>query len=283
MKNGVKLMPLRVLFLGEIVSKPGIFCIKTNLQKLRSQYKPDLVIANGDGATGGFGIGKTHAIYLRKLGIDVITGGDQTYYKKDMVAGMDQMYHVLRPANYPPGNPGRGWRTINIGNIKVGIISLMGLAGFARIHLSNPFTFLPEIIKRIQTETPYIILDFHSVTTAEKATMAMMADGKLSAVIGTGLRVLTADACVMPGGTAMLIDAGRTGSSQSVIGFDPKAEIQQFMTAIPERSADCWEKLEIQGCLIEIGDDGKAISIVSFRHPCEDRPEHEPRDPDDQD
>lgn len=276
-------MPLRVLFLGEIVSKPGIYCIKTNLQKLRGQYKPDLVIANGDGATGGFGIGKTHAIYLRKLGIDIITGGDQTYYKKDIVAGMDQMYHVLRPANYPPGNPGRGWRTIMAGNSKVGIISLMGLAGFSRIHLSNPFTFLPEIIKRLQAETNFIILDFHSVTTAEKMTMALMADGKLSAVVGTGLRVLTADAEILPGGTAILIDAGRTGSSQSVIGFDPKPEIQQFMTAIPERSSDCWEKLEIQGCVIDIGDDGKAIAIESFRHPCEGRPDFEPRDPDDQD
>ena len=158
----------------------------------------------------------------------------------------------------------------------------MGLAGFSRIHLSNPFTFLPEIIKRLQAETNYIILDFHSVTTAEKMTMALMADGKLSAVIGSGLRVLTAGAEVLPGGTAMLIDAGRTGSSESVIGFDPKMEIQQFMTAIPERSSDWWEKLEIQGCVIDIGDDGKALAIESFRYPCELRPNDEPRDPEDQ-
>jgi len=276
-------MPLRVLFLGEIVSKPGIFCIKNNLQALRSKYKPDLVIANGDGATGGFGIGRTHAIYLRKLGIDILTGGDQTYFKKDMVAGMDQVYHMLRPANYPPGNPGRGWRTIMAGNSKVGVISLMGQAGFTRTHLSNPFTFLPEIIKRLQAETPFIILDFHSVTTAEKMTMAMLADGKLSAVIGTGLRVLMAEAQVLPGGTAILLDAGRTGSSQSVIGFDPKPEIQKFMTSIPERSTDCWEKLEIQGCVIDIGDDGKATGIEAFRYPCADRPDFEPRDPEDQD
>ena len=266
-------MPVRILFIGEIVSRPGIFCIKTNLQKLKDKYHPDLVVANADGATGGYGLGKTHAMYLRKLGIDIITGGDQIYYKKDMVANFDQTYHVLRPANYPPGNPGRGWRTIMAGDKKIGIISLLGLAGFSRVHLSNPYTFLPEIVKRLQAETPYILLDFHSVTTAEKATMCLHADGKLSAVIGTGLRVLTADAEILPGGTAMLTDAGRTGSIDSVIGYDPKNEIQQFMTGVPEKSADCWNGLEIQGVVIDIGDDGKATAINIFRHPVNEKPD----------
>jgi len=263
---------VRILFLGEIVSKPGIYCIKSNLKKLKEQYKPDLTIANGDGATGGYGIGRTHAMHLRKLGIDIITGGDQTYFKKDMVAGIDQLFHVLRPANYPPGNPGRGWRTISVGSRKVGVISLLGLAGFGRIHLSNPYTYLPEIVKRLHAETPFIILDFHSLTTAEKATMSLYADGMLSAVIGTGSRVLTADAEVLPGGAAMLSDAGRTGSIFSVNGYDPKPEIKQFMTSVPERSSDGWNGLEIQGCVIDLGDDGKATAIQSFRHPCADRP-----------
>jgi len=266
-------MPVRILFIGEIVSRPGIFCIKTNLRQLKEKYQPTLTVANGDGTTGGYGLGKTHAIYLRKLGIDILTGGDQIYYKKDMVAGFDQTYHVLRAANYPPGNPGRGWRTITVGNIKIGIISLLGQAGFSRVHLSNPFTFLPEITKRLQAETPYILLDFHSVTTAEKATMALYADGQLSAMIGTGSRALTADAEVLPGGTAMLSDAGRTGSIDSVNGFDPKNEIQQFMSAIPEKSADCWNGLEIQGAVIDIGDDGKATAIETFRHAVSERPD----------
>ena len=266
-------MPVRILFIGEIVSRPGIFAIKTNLHKLKEKYRPDLVIANGDGTTGGYGLGKTHAIYLRKLGIDILTGGDQIYYKKDMVAGFDQTFHVLRPANYPPGNPGRGWRTINAGNVKIGVISLLGLAGFSRVHLSNPFNFLPEIFKRLQEETTSILLDFHSVTTAEKATMALHSDGKLSAMIGTGMRVLTADAEILPGGTAVLSDAGRTGSIDSVNGYDPKTEIQQFMTAIPEKSMDCWNGLEIQGAVIDIGDDGKATAITPFRHVVTERPD----------
>jgi metallophosphoesterase (TIGR00282 family) len=273
-------MPVRILFLGEIVSRPGIFCIKSDLQKLKEKYKPDLVVANGDGTTGGYGLGKAHAMYLRKMGIDVITGGDQTYYKKDMVASIDQTYHVLRPANYPPGNPGRGWRTIAAGSTKVGVISLLGLAGFSRVHLSNPFTFLPEIVKRLRAETPIILLDFHSVTTAEKATMALHSDGLVSAMIGTGLRVLTADAEILPGGTAMLSDAGRTGSIDSVIGYDPKNEIAQFMTAIPEKSADCWSGLEIQGAVVDIGDDGKATAIDIFRHAVTARPDPTVREDD---
>jgi metallophosphoesterase (TIGR00282 family) len=273
-------MPVRILFLGEIVSKPGIFCVKTNLPKLKEKYRPDLVVANGDGATGGYGLGKTHAIYLRKLGIDIITGGDQTYYKKDMVASFDQTFHVLRPANYPPGNPGRGWRTINVGDKKVGVISLLGLAGFSRVHLSNPYTFLPEIVKRLRAETPYILLDFHSVTTAEKATMALHGDGLVSAMVGTGMRCLTADAEILAHGTAAITDAGRTGSLDSVIGFDPQTEIRQFMLAIPERSADCWNGLEIQGVVVDIGDDGKATAIEAFRHPVTDKPNKTEQDVD---
>ena len=276
-------MPVRILFIGEIVSKPGIFCIKTNLAKLREKYKPSLIVANGDGSTGGFGLGKTHAMYLRKLGVDIITGGDQIYYKKDMVANFDQTYHVLRPANYPPGNPVRGWRTIMVGDNKIGIISLLGLAGFSRVHLSNPYTFLPEIVKRLRAETPYILLDFHSVTTAEKATMFLHGDGSLSAIIGTGMRTLTADAEILPGGTAMLTDAGRTGSIDSVIGYDPKGEILQFMTAIPEKSSDCWNGLEIQGAVIDIGDDGKATAIEIFRHPVTEVPDQTNRQERDED
>ena len=263
---------LRILFIGEIVGKAGVFCVKAVLPHLRKEHSVDLVIANADGATGGFGLGKNHAIYLRKLGVDVITGGEQIFFKKDMVPHIDSAYYILRPANFPPAAPGRGWRYFNVGESRVAVISLLGQAGYDRVHPSNPFTYLPELAGRARNETPYVIVDFHAVTTAEKNTMFYCADSQVSAVIGTGTRVQTDDAAIMPGGTAVITDAGRTGSRDSVAGLDPRPEIRKFMTAIPERSTDAWSALELQGVLLDIGPDGKAVSIEPVAQPCEEEP-----------
>lgn len=264
-------MPLRVLYIAEIVSKPGLFCFKAMLPELKKKYAPDLVMVNADSCTGGYGLGKNHAMQLRKIGAELITGGDHIYNKKDMVAGIDQLYHVLRPANYPAGNPGRGWKLHILSerkDIKVGVISMMGQPGFTRIHLNNPFTYLPELVKRIRAETPWIFLDFHSVTTAEKVAMGFHADGMVSAVFGSGLRSQTADCTILPGGTGVISDCGRTGSLLSVDGFLPEPEIQQFLCGVPQRSCDTWDGLEIQGCFAEFDDAGKTLVMEPFRLPC---------------
>jgi len=265
-------MALRILYIAEIISKPGLYCFKAKLPELKEKYKPDLVILNADSCTGGFGLGKNHAMQLRKIGADVITGGDQIYYKKDLVAGFDQMYHVLRPANYPSGNPGRGWKIQTLGgdkSKKVALISMMGQAGFSRIHLNNPFTYLPELVKRLKAETPWIIMDFHSVTTAEKQAMSFHADGLVSVVFGSGMRVMTADCEIMPGGTGVISDCGKTGSQFGVNGFDPQNEIEQFLNGVPQRSSDYWEGLEIQYCVADLDDSGKTTYMEAFRLPVE--------------
>ena len=261
-------MNLRVLFVGEIVGRAGVFCIKSLLAEVKKRCAADFVVANGDGATGGFGIGKNHSIYLRKLGIDAITGGDQIYFKKDMVEHIDNAYYILRPANFPPGNPGRGWRYFSVGERKVGVVSILGQSGFDRVHLSNPFTFLPEIVERLKRETNTVIVDFHAVTTAEKASMFHLTDGMVSALIGTGQRVMTSDARISASGTAVICDAGRTGSIDSVGGLDPKVEIRQYLTQMPERSQDAWASPALQGVVIEIDSEGKALSIETVNEPC---------------
>ncbi|TVQ35288.1 MAG: YmdB family metallophosphoesterase [Spirochaetaceae bacterium] len=273
-------MNLRVLFVGEIVGRAGIFCIKSLLSEIRKRESIDLVVANGDGATGGFGIGKNHSIYLRKLGVDVITGGDQVYFKKDMVEHIDNAYYILRPANFPPGNPGRGWRYFNVKERKVGVVSMLGQSGFERVHLSNPFTFLPEIVERLKKETSTVIVDFHAVTTAEKYSMFHLADGMVSALIGTGQRVMTSDARVTPDGTATICDAGRTGSIDSVAGLDPGVEIRQFLTQMPERSQDAWTSPALQGAVIEIDPEGRAVSIETVNEQCAEQLSEVQRDSD---
>ena len=268
-------MGIKVLYIGEIVGKAGVFCVKKLLPKLKEEKGIDFVIANGEGTTGGFGLGKNHSVYLRKMGIDVITGGEKLYYKKDMVSHIIKAPYILRPANYPPGNPGRGWRIYSpeTSETKIGVISLLGQSGFSRVHLSNPFTFLPDIVKRLQDETKIMILDFHAATTAEKQTMFYHADGLVTAVIGSHNKVQTADERILPGGTGVICDAGRTGSQDSVGGLDSKIEIEKFLTQIPERSRDTWENLELQGVILEIDDDGKTVSIERVKEVCTEVPD----------
>ena len=268
-------MSIRVLFIGEIVGKAGVFCIKSELARLKQEKQIDFVIANGDGATGGFGIGKNHSIYLHKLGIDVITSGECIYYKKDMVLHIEKAPYILRAANYPPGNPGRGWRIFTKDDKKIAVVNLLGQSGFNRVHLSNPYTYLPEIVSRIKADTPNIIVDFHASTTAEKYTMFHHADGLVAAIIGTHTRVLSAGEEIFPRGTGVLADAGRTGSINSVGGMDAETEIQKFISQIPDRSKESWKDLELQGVLLDI-EDGKTTRIETLRIHCKQSGENGP-------
>ena len=261
-------MAFRVLFLGEIVGKSGVWCVKELLPKVRQEHAIDFVIADGEGATGGFGIGKNHAIYLHKLGVDAITTGECAYYKKDMVEHLAKAPYMLRPANYPQKNPGRGYMVYEKNGRKIAVVSLLGIAGFRRVHLKNPFSLLPKLLENLSAQTNAIVLDFHAVTPAEKGTMFYIADGRLSAVVGTHTKAITSDERIMPGGTAVITDAGRTGSINSVGGLDPEIEIRKLTTLIHEYSKEAWGTLEMQGVVIEIADDGKATSIARIRESC---------------
>jgi metallophosphoesterase (TIGR00282 family) len=256
---------IRVLFIGEIVGKSGVWCLKELLPKIKKEHSADFVIADSEGATGGFGIGKNHSIYIHKLGVDCLTLGECAYYKKDIVEHIARSPYILRPANYPPKNPGRGWMIYEAAGRKIAVVSLLGQSGFKRVHLKNPYSLLPKLLESITPQTNTIIVDYHAVTTAEKATMFYFADGKVSAVVGTHTKALTADERVLSGGTAVLTDAGRTGSIESVGGLDPEIEIRKFTTLIHEYSKEAWGRLEIQGAVIEIGEDGKAVGITTIR------------------
>lgn len=242
------------------------------LPKLKDEKGIDFVIANGEGATGGFGIGKNHSIYLHKLGIDVLTSGECIYYKRDMVGFIQEASFILRPANYPPGNPGRGWWVYTVNDRKIAVINLLGQSGFSRVHLTNPFTFLPELVSRARRDTNTVIVDFHAATTAEKYNLFHIADGSVSAVVGTHTKAQSADETIMPGGTAVICDLGRTGSMESVGGLDKKVEIDKFLTQIPERSRDAWDDLELQGLYLEIDEDGRTTALERIRRKCEEVP-----------
>ncbi|MEX2444646.1 MAG: TIGR00282 family metallophosphoesterase [Alkalispirochaeta sp.] len=309
---------MRILYIAEIVGKPGLYTVKTLLPRLKKEKQIDFVIANGDGVTGGFGIGKNHSIYLRKLGVDVITGGDMTFFKKDMAEHIEKAYYILRPANLPPEMPGRGWRHYTVtpaagdvlaetgrpaagevrpdggepapaegksaaedfpseqAEVRLAVVSLLGQSGFDRTHGSNPYTYLSNVLERLSKNSSAVLVDFHALTTAEKYTMFHHADGKVTAVIGSGQRVQTADAQVFPSGTAVICDAGRTGSQNSVGGMDPQPEIKKYLTKIPIRSEESWDQLELQGAILDLDlASGYVVGFEAVREECSAPPQDE--------
>lgn len=264
-------MSIRAVFVGEIVGKTGVFVLKSCIKSIREKYRPDFIAAGADSATGGAGLGVQHAVYLRKLGVDCLTLGECAYYKLDMTEFFPKAPWVLRPANLPYENPGRGWRVFPAANGKIAVISLLGQAGFSRIHADNPFRTLDHVLERIGPETKTILVDFHASATAEKVTMAAYADGRVSAVLGTHGKALTADARISPAGTAALTDLGRTGSLLSVGGLDPEARVKEYLTALRLWEGDGSLGLEVQGVFMEFDDSGKALKVESFRIPCEEK------------
>lgn len=261
---------MKILYVGEIVGKAGVFTVKKTLARAKAELGADFVIGNADSATGGAGLGRQHSVYLRKLGLEAITLGDCCYYKRDIIEAYAKAPYLVRPANYPYGNPGRGYHVFNTPKGKVAVVELLGQAGFPRVHLANPFQAILDLSRKLREETPVIVLDFHAATTAEKEAMARHADGLVSAVIGSHGKTLTADARVLPGGTACITDAGRTGSLMSVGGQDAATRINEFISGIPAWAKDGTAGLELQGCLVEVGADGRATSMRSLRIPCEE-------------
>ncbi len=257
--------------MGEIVGKTGVQAATKLLPRLKEELQFDFAVANGNGVTGGFGIGKNHAIMLSKKGIDIITSGECVYYKKDMIPFISKAPFLLRPANYPPGSPGRGWGIFEKEGKTLGLINLLGQSGYDRVHPSNPFSYVNDLIEKVKTFTPHILINFHAPTTAEKKTMAAIVDGHASAIIGTGAKALTADGRISGRGTAAITDAGRCGGLHSVGGFLPDIEIQKFMNQIPERSKDPEGTAEFQGVFLELNEQGQALNMQTLRRTYPDK------------
>jgi metallophosphoesterase (TIGR00282 family) len=259
---------MRVLYIAEIVGKSGIFTLKNTLASVRAEFKPDFVVGSGDGVTGGFGMGKNHGFYLHKLGMSAVTLGECAYFKKDLPPALPTMGFVLRPANFPAQSPGRGYKVFDTPAGRVAVISLLGQSGFSKAHVPSPFLTLDAVLEKIPREVKTIVVDFHAATTAEKNTFFHFADGKVSTVLGSHGKIVTADERLMPKGTAVITDAGRTGSQQSVQGFLPAKEISRFLTGLPDRSQESWEALAFQGVLVDIESNGRPRSIERIVVPC---------------
>ena len=265
---------VRILFLGEITGRPGITAVKKGLPELKRKYSIDYTVANGEGATGGFGIGRATAIQLSKMGIDLLTGGEKLFFKIDMVEFIQKAGFVLRPANYPIQCPGRSYRIVSLKDRKFAFINLQGNSMFPRQSIQNAFTSIESLLKKLQEKEPVIpVIQFHAATTAEKKTMRFFLDGKATALIGTHSKVITADEMVTDNGLAYITDNGRVGSSLSVGGFASETEIRKIRSQIPVRSQECWDGGIIEGVLVDIDEEtGKAAAIQRIMEHLEIEP-----------
>ncbi|GHU42203.1 metallophosphoesterase [Spirochaetia bacterium] len=255
---------MKILYIAELVGKAGVYCFKKLINELKKETEADFVIVCADGATGAGGLGMNHAGYLQKLGANVITLGDFCFYKKDLTENIDKTRNILRPANLSKHSPGKGegvFKTKRGERIAAAV--LLGQSSFSRIHAENPIDALEILLTRLKKETPFIIMDFHAQATAEKQTLFAAASGHCTAVIGSHCRVQTADARIS-GGTALITDAGRTGSALSCGGNDARLRINQYISGIPDWTKEAWDYPQLQGVLIEANATGEAAAITTI-------------------
>jgi len=245
-----------ILAVGDIIGRPGRQAVQELLPGLRQQYGLDLVIANAENAAGGLGLTSTTAKELLNASVDVLTSGNHIWAQKEIIPYLDGEMPILRPLNYPPGVPGRGY----IINGQAMVVNLIGRTFMG--DLDCPFRAMDQLLAELEHKPPVIIVDFHAEATSEKVAMGRYLDGRVSAVLGTHTHVGTIDAQLLPQGTAYVTDIGMTGPMDSVIGDDAEAVIRRFLTVIPHRLSVGKGKTIFNTVLVRIDDDsGRAISI----------------------
>jgi metallophosphoesterase (TIGR00282 family) len=250
---------VRLLFIGDIVGRPGRAGLAAAMPELRLRHSPDLVIANGENSAGGLGITERTATELFEMGVDVITTGNHVYRHRDAYEFLDRSDRVVRPANYPAGNPGRGATVVEAGGKRAAVLNL---SGAVQLRVSrSPFAEADAQLAGLADDADVVIVDFHAEVTSEKVAMGWHLDGRVAACLGTHTHVPTADARILPGGTAFISDVGMTGSRAGVIGVRREQALEAFRTQMPVKFDTADEDVWINAVAIEIRDDGLAESI----------------------
>ncbi len=242
---------MNVLLIGDIIGRTGRKALKKFLPEVIKKYEIDFIVANAENSAGGNGL--TRKVYneLVNLNIDVLTSGNHIFDKKEIFDFIDKAENILRPANYPPGVPGRGYNIFEKNGIKVGVINLMGRV-FMGIALDCPFRKFDKIYNEIKDKVDYIIVDFHAEVTSEKNAFGYYVDGRADVVFGTHSHVATADEKLLKNGTVYITDVGMTGAYHSVIGMEIDKPIKRFLTGISEKFDVSKEGLLFQGLFVNL-------------------------------
>ena len=256
---------MKILVVGDVVGRPGRKAVQVFLQELRREHSFDLVIANGENAAGGLGLTPDTAKELFGLGVDVITGGNHIWHHREIIPLLDGDQPILRPLNFPPGVPGRGYLTWR----NVLVVNLLGSTFMG--NYDCPFRAMDSLLESLDPTPPIIIVDFHAEATAEKVALGWYLDGRVSAVLGTHTHVGTVDARILPKGTASVSDIGMAGARDSVIGDDIGPVLDRFLTLMPHRLSVGRGGLIFNSVLLEVEEEGgRALSITRLDREMED-------------
>ncbi|WP_067931289.1 TIGR00282 family metallophosphoesterase [Alicyclobacillus kakegawensis] len=251
---------MRVLFIGDVVGRPGLEFTEKVLARRLQDWRPDLVVANGENASAsGRGLSPRVAEQLYEAGVELLTLGNHAWDQRELVEYIDTDARIVRPANFPPGTPGRGYTVCPVNGKSVLIINVMGRTFLSQ--LDCPFRAVDEILDG-HRDVQHVIVDMHAETTSEKLAMGWHLDGRVSAVIGTHTHVQTADERILPQGTAMITDVGMVGPRNGILGMDRSRILRKMLTQMPERFAVAEGPCQFCAVLIDLHEQtGKAVAI----------------------
>lgn len=253
---------MRAMMIGDVVAGVGMRALLERLPELREAHRPDVVVVNCENAAAGAGTSPRQAKDLLDAGVDVLTGGNHTLRKPEILPMLEAEPRMLRPANIAVKAPGRGMTTVETPAGPVSVVNVMGSVFLTAAH--SPFAVIDDLVERARAAAPVVLVDIHAEATSEKIAMAHHLKGRVTAVVGTHTHVQTADARVLPGGTAFISDLGMTGPHDSVIGVRTEIVLRRFLTAGPGRFEPAEGGVLVQGVVIDAGDDGRATAIHAF-------------------
>ena len=256
---------MKLLFVGDVVGGVGRRTLAALLPGLREEHEPDFVVANGENAAGGVGITQKTARELLDMGVDALTLGNHAYRHSEVYGYLDREERVVRPANYPKGSPGRGTTVIDANGMRLGVVNLSGLVFLEAVR--SPFAEVDVLLAELRDKSDAVLVDMHAEATSEKVAMGWHVDGRVLACVGTHTHIPTADARVLPGGTAYVTDVGMTGPRGGVIGVKREQALERFLTLTQVRFETSNDDPWLNGVLIEGDGNGGAVSIEQLLEP----------------
>lgn len=260
---------MKILVIGDVLSKTGRLALKNGLPRLKEKLGVDFCTANVENGAGMFGVTRKVVEEIRASGVDAMTSGNHIWDKQEGISLLDEFNDMLRPANYPPGVPGKGWRVFNVGSAKVCVINLQGRTFMPDIDC--PFRIADRVLSEIDPGIRIRIVDFHAEATSEKLALAYYLDGRVSILAGSHTHVPTADERIFPGGTAYQTDVGMAGPFNSVIGVRPEQVIERFLKGINVRFQVGGDTPVIQGMLVDVNEStGMAVNVKRIHVPVEE-------------
>jgi metallophosphoesterase (TIGR00282 family) len=256
---------VKLLFVGDVVGGIGRRTLAALLPGLRERHRPDFVVVNGENAAGGVGITRKTARELLELGADAITLGNHAYRHREVYEFLDQEPRIVRPANYPKGSPGRGHAVVEAGGQRLGVVNLSGQVFLEAVR--SPFAEVDALLAELRGNADAVLVDMHAEATSEKVAMGWHVDGRALACVGTHTHVPTADARVLPGGTAYVTDVGMTGPRGGVIGVKREQALERFLTLTHVRFETSDEDPWLNAVVVDGDADGRALSIEQLLVP----------------